>query len=155
MSRGMFLALLLSCCHEEDRVFREGPPAPAPSAPTLAIRESNAWSVAEGKRLFSWYNCVGCHSNGGGGMGPALMDAAWLYGSEPEAVYSSIAHGRPRGMPAFGSRVPEQELWQLVAYVRSLASLVPAAAAPGRNDSIGGLEPESQLDPPELRASQK
>ena len=30
--------------------------------------EQNAYAIAQGKRLFSWYNCVGCHANGGGGI---------------------------------------------------------------------------------------
>src|SRR5207245_319214 len=34
----------------------------------------NAYAVSEGKRLFAAYNCSGCHANGGGGMGPPLMD---------------------------------------------------------------------------------
>ena len=37
----------------------------------------------QGKRLFSWYNCIGCHANGGGGIGPPLMDDEWIYGSRP------------------------------------------------------------------------
>jgi cytochrome c oxidase cbb3-type subunit 3 len=31
--------------------------------------EENAYMVSEGKRLFSAFNCVGCHAHGGGGMG--------------------------------------------------------------------------------------
>ena len=27
---------------------------------------SNALAISEGQRLFSWYNCSGCHANGGG-----------------------------------------------------------------------------------------
>src|SRR5690242_18617526 len=38
-------------------------------------------AIAEGKKLFSRYNCTGCHGNGGGGSGPALMDDRWFYGS--------------------------------------------------------------------------
>src|SRR5690349_23123208 len=34
----------------------------------------NADAVVTGKRLFTQYNCSGCHSDGGGGMGPDLMD---------------------------------------------------------------------------------
>src|ERR1051326_1364288 len=85
------------------------PPSAEPSSVALpaeglpkAPYEESAWSVSEGKRLFQWYNCVGCHANGGGGMGPPLMDAKWIYGSEPENIYATIVEGRPNGMPSFG-----------------------------------------------------
>src|ERR1044071_3848683 len=45
--------------------------------------ETNAYAIAEGKRLYTQLNCVGCHANGGGGMGPPLMDDKWIYGSAP------------------------------------------------------------------------
>lgn len=108
--------------------------------------EQNAYAVAQGKRLFSWYNCVGCHAHGGGGSGPALMDDKWLYGPEPGNVYQSIVQGRPNGMPAFGSLIPESQVWQLVAYVRSMSGLVRADVAPGRNDDLQAVPPEGRRE---------
>ena len=64
-------------------------------------------------------NCTGCHANGGGGIGPPLMDAEWRYGSAPGDIYRSIVEGRPNGMPAFGKRLTEDEIWQLHAFVKS------------------------------------
>src|SRR5215207_5042291 len=57
--------------------------------------DSNAFLVNNGKRLYRWYNCNGCHAQGGGGFGPALMDGAWLYGATPPDIYASIVQGRP------------------------------------------------------------
>jgi mono/diheme cytochrome c family protein len=37
--------------------------------PRAAQYYDNADAVNTGKRLFQQYNCSGCHSNGGGGMG--------------------------------------------------------------------------------------
>jgi cytochrome c oxidase cbb3-type subunit 3 len=105
--------------------------------------ESNAYLVTNGKRLFRWYNCNGCHGQGGGGFGPALMDAAWLYGSEPADIFDSIVQGRPNGMPAFGGRVPEDQVWQLVAYVRSLSGQLRKDVAPSRADGLAGAPPEN------------
>ena len=68
--------------------------------------EENAYAIAEGKRLFSAYNCVGCHGHGGGGMGPPLMDDNWIYGEEPEQIFSTLVEGRPNGMPTFGAEDP-------------------------------------------------
>ena len=48
---------------------------------------SNAEAVNTGKRLFQQYNCSGCHSNGGGGMAPDLMDDVWIYGGRLEQIH--------------------------------------------------------------------
>ena len=112
----------------------------------MAYYEHNAQALATGKRLFTWYNCNGCHASGGGGSGPALMDDVWIYGSEPTTIYQTIHDGRPNGMPSFGSRIPEDQIWQLVAYVRSLAGLGATDAAPNRDDAMLGHPPEAQLD---------
>jgi cytochrome c oxidase cbb3-type subunit 3 len=98
--------------------------------------ENNAWAINEGQRLYTWFNCKGCHFAGGGGMGPALMDETWIYGSEPREIFQSIAAGRPNGMPAFGTRIPDQQIWELVAYVRSLSALTRKDVRPGRSDSM-------------------
>jgi cytochrome c oxidase cbb3-type subunit 3 len=96
----------------------------------------NAWAISEGKRLFSAFNCSGCHGNGGGAIGPPLMDHRWIYGYAPDNVHESIVEGRPNGMPAFRGRLTEQQAWQLTAYVLSLSGLVPKDAAGGRSDHM-------------------
>lgn len=106
---------------------------------------ANAFHMSEGKRLFSWFNCSGCHANGGGGMGPALIDDKWLYGSALESIHASIRDGRPNGMPSFASTVPDDQIWELAAYVRSLAGLAPSAASPGRNDGMMVHPAENRL----------
>jgi cytochrome c oxidase cbb3-type subunit 3 len=121
-----------------------------PGAPAIAPRiddpyEDNAYALAQGKRLFGWYNCVGCHARGGGGSGPALMDKVWIYGSDPANVFATIVQGRPNGMPAFGGRIAEKEAWQLVAYVRSMSGLASKQAAPNRADAMHA-KPESEVD---------
>jgi cytochrome c oxidase cbb3-type subunit III len=85
--------------------------------------------IAAGKQLFSAMNCNGCHFNGGGGMGPPLMDNIWIYGDSIENIAASIREGRPNGMPSFRGIVPEEQVWQLAAYVRSLSHPASANAA--------------------------
>jgi mono/diheme cytochrome c family protein len=120
-----------------------------PVSPTLEkYFEGNGWSLSEGKRLFSSFNCVGCHGHGGGGMGPALMDANWKYGSAPEDIFKSIAFGRANGMPAFKERIPEYLTWELVAYVRSLSGLAPFDVAPQRDDHLQTRLPENTTPEP-------
>lgn len=109
--------------------------------------QDNAYALSEGKRLYAAYNCNGCHANGGGGIGPALMDHRWIYGNRPEQIFATIVQGRPNGMPSFAGRVPEQQVWQLVAYVQSMSGNVPKDAAPARNDDMSTVKPEMQREP--------
>ena len=113
---------------------------------TIGPYEANAYAIAEGKRLYAQFNCVGCHANGGGGMGPPLMDDKWLYGSEPANIFATIVEGRPNGMPAFGGKLSHDQVWQLVAYVRSLSGLVRQDAASGRSDHMQAKKPEMATD---------
>ena len=95
----------------------------------------NVAAVNAGKRLFAQYNCSGCHSNGGGGMGPSLMDDEWIYGGRLEQIHQTLVEGRPNGMPAWGGKVPDEQLWQLAAYVRSMSLPQTLAAQTGATPS--------------------
>lgn len=78
-------------------------------------------ALEQGRQLFVRFNCSGCHGGrAGGGMGPSLRDVDWIYGKSAEDIFDSIASGRANGMPAWGRRVPPQEIWKLVSYVQSL-----------------------------------
>jgi cytochrome c oxidase cbb3-type subunit 3 len=147
---GIFLAAALCACGREQRRFTESPDASmAPSSIALsAIQpgattpaedspyDDNAYAIAQGKQLFEWFNCSGCHAQGGGAIGPALMDAQWIYGDQPQNIFSTIVEGRPNGMPSFRGRIPTQQVWQLVAYVRSLSGQVSKGAASSRSDHL-------------------
>ena len=163
-------SLWLSACDRERRAFEA--PATSASAPqvrqdavqpgvamgtappgapvmpqTAYTYENNAYAVSQGKRLFRWFNCSGCHAAGGGGdAGPPLSDDEWRYGSAPVNVFRSIVEGRPSGMPSFGGHLSEDQVWQLVAYVRSLSGQLRRDAAPGRGDTLQGSPPEQSRD---------
>jgi cytochrome c oxidase cbb3-type subunit 3 len=158
------VALGLTACQREERRFSEigpssgqpdrlrrsgfNPGDPPPPREVVNPYEANAWAVSEGKRLFTWFNCVGCHAHGGGGMGPALMDAAWIYGSEPQQVYATIVNGGPNGMPPFGGKLTDPEIWQLVAYVRALSGeRLRRDVRPSRDDHLQ-VRPSEQSGPP-------
>ena len=147
-------ALLVAACEREQRRFSEVAPSagrPEQARPgVLSTRhpyDANAWAIGEGKRLYQAYNCNGCHASGGGGMGPALMDAAWIYGSEPQNIYTTIVEGRENGMPAFGGKIPDQQIWQLVAYVRSMSAQLRFDVRPGRDDHMRVKESEMARRP--------
>ena len=159
----LLLLFLVAACERETRRYKELPAAasrpdstrvsglvpglPAEQQPVLSPYQENAYGIAEGKRLYTAFNCNGCHAQGGGAIGPALMDEKWIYGSAPDQIYSTIAQGRPNGMPSFARHVPSQQIWQLVAYVQTLSMQVPRDAAPGRSDGFNGIKPELRLEP--------
>jgi cytochrome c oxidase cbb3-type subunit 3 len=109
--------------------------------------DDNAFAINEGKRLYRWYNCSGCHANGGGSIGPALMDSQWVYGSDPQSLFNTIMQGRPNGMPSFGGHIPDDQVWKIVAYVRSMGGAVRGDVAPSRSDSIYSGKPENFRSP--------
>ena len=112
-------------------IFPGGGAAP-PVDPRVTQYEGNAQAIAEGQRLFNWYNCVGCHFHGAGGMGPALMDKhSFNYGTRLDQIYADLVQGRPNGMPSWGGKIPDNELWEIAAYVKSL-SAPNAANGPGQ-----------------------
>jgi cytochrome c oxidase cbb3-type subunit 3 len=142
----------LVSCQREQRNFREipaagapvdavrlstlepGTPTPAPAAGTEYTE--TAYAISQGRQLYGRFNCVGCHSHGGGGMGPPLMDDTWIYGSDPANIFASIVEGRPNGMPTFGSKIPRYQIWQLASYVRSLSGLAARDAMSSRADEM-------------------
>jgi cytochrome c oxidase cbb3-type subunit III len=99
-------------------------PQPGPDrAFTLAKNPyaGNRSVLADGRRLFTWYNCSGCHGDhAGGGMGPSLRDSLWYYGGDEPSIFASIAEGRQHGMPAWGSKIPADDIWKIVTYIKSL-----------------------------------
>ena len=158
------VAIALLGCERENRRFREIA-STASTSPVVTQSElsaggvsatltvdhpylHNAWAAQEGKRLFNWMNCAGCHSpNGGGAMGPALTDEEWIYGDEPENIFATVAGGRPNGMPAFGDKLSNQQVWQLVAYVRTLSGQARKNVKPSRNDAMTEKESEIRRPP--------
>ncbi len=77
--------------------------------------------IAAGKAIWFKMSCYGCHGTmGGGGMGPNLTDAEWKYGGDDTSVFTTIKWGRPGGMPVWGAKLSDDEIFKVMAYVRSL-----------------------------------
>jgi cytochrome c oxidase cbb3-type subunit 3 len=85
--------------------------------------EGDKNAIATGGKLFVAYNCLDCHgADGSGAMGPSFQDGRWHFGGSPGEVFESIYQGRPDGMPSWGGRITDDQIWMLTAYVRSLSS---------------------------------
>ncbi|RTL88505.1 MAG: di-heme cytochrome c [Hyphomicrobiales bacterium] len=93
-------------------------PSPAMKNPVGGDPEA----IQRGMGYFNMFNCSGCHApNAGGGMGPSLSNSFFIYGGEPQNIYLSIYQGRPNGMPSWGAMLPENVIWDLVAYIHSIS----------------------------------
>jgi cytochrome c oxidase cbb3-type subunit 3 len=154
-------ALTLAACNREEHHSRakpigetvpagESPPTIFPGnsvPPALDARaklyDNNANAISMGQTLYMQMNCVGCHSHGGGGMGPPLMDDEWRYGGRIDQIATTIAEGRPNGMPAWRGKLTEDQIWDLAAYVRSLAGLPSKDAVSSRSESMSAGTPQS------------
>ena len=160
LSVSLCLCSLFASCKREQRQFQSPPSTyksldvamsdiqPGGPAPPSAKNPSDdrAYDANEGKRLFMQYNCAGCHFNGGGGIGPPLMDQLWIYGDKPENIYATITEGRPNGMPSYRHKIPDNQVWELVAYVRSMSGQLRKDVAPGRNDDMSSRRSEQRTE---------
>lgn len=85
-------------------------------------------SIARGKKIYG-FDCAMCHGKTGDGKGdmgdikgiPDFTDPAALKNRTDGELYYIIDKGKGE-MPPEGSRAKPDDLWNLVNYVRSLAS---------------------------------
>ncbi|MGB8622976.1 MAG: cytochrome-c oxidase, cbb3-type subunit III [Paracoccaceae bacterium] len=111
-----------------------------PSQPDLMNYAVNA-----GGAVFQTW-CAQCHGAGAAGVQgkgyPNLLDDDWLWGGTIEDIHYTVTHGirnetdpdaRYSQMPAFGEILSEEEIAQVVQYVRKLSGqdFDPALATPG------------------------
>jgi cytochrome c oxidase cbb3-type subunit 3 len=154
-------ALVAGACNREERHSRAKPigetvPAgespdtiwpggtvPQTLDPRARLYDNNAPAISQGQQLFTQMNCVGCHSHGGGGMGPALMDDEWRYGGRIDQIATTIAEGRPNGMPSWRSKLTTDQIWQLAAYVRSLSGQPSKDAVSSRAEAMSSTTPQT------------
>jgi mono/diheme cytochrome c family protein len=89
-------------------------------------------------------HCQSCHGERGDGKGqraaklsiaPTNFTDARAMGQITDGeLFWKISHGR-RPMPSFQDKLSEQERWQLVNYIRTLAQKPASGAAPAANSA--------------------
>jgi cytochrome c(L) len=128
------------------------PEGPFPGLAVSALEQtatnpygSDSGAVTRGEQLFLGMNCSGCHGEDAktGIFAPNLTDNYWRYGGSDADVFNSIYEGRARGMPAWGAVLSTNQIWELVAYIRSFGGMtgprLPRYAA--RIDTTGANAP--------------
>jgi len=90
-----------------------------------------------GEQLFH-AKCASCHgvdAKGTRGITDLAM-GVFNYGSDEDAIRTTITHGRQGIMPAMGGQYGEMDLGQLVAYVQSLSSDEPMSRSAERGERL-------------------
>jgi mono/diheme cytochrome c family protein len=101
-------------------------------------------AIEEGRKIYMGYSCNGCHGGGGGGgMCPPLTNEVWVYGSDDDTLFRLVTLGTVElqkagytrkgregvvgPMPQFGGLIKsEDELWKIIAFIRSVYKGDPA-----------------------------
>ncbi|MGO2671820.1 cytochrome-c oxidase, cbb3-type subunit III [Psychrobacter celer] len=82
--------------------------------------------VAQGEVIFNEpTNCVLCHGDDAKGMistgAPNLTDDIWLYGGDRESIRETLRYGRAGVMPEWQTKLGNERIMLLAAYVYSLS----------------------------------
>lgn len=89
----------------------------------LSGQEHDAALASAGQPVFV-DNCAVCHGEKGTGLRdlgtPNLTDQIWLYGGDRETITQSVANARNGVMPAWITRLSEDEIRAVSSYVHSL-----------------------------------
>ena len=95
----------------------------------------HAGALEAGRNLYRT-NCSTCHgSDARGARGyPNLTNNHWIWGGEPDQIWTSIYEGRQAVMPGFDGALNEQEVTRTAVYVQQLAgqSVDTSMAAAGQ-----------------------
>ncbi len=126
-----FLTATLVCAAQEHA--EENRSAPAKQNPYLGQKPA----IGAGERHFR-DACAACHGpNAEGGRGPNLAENADVQHMPDDQLFNIIERGIPgTSMPPSG--LPDQDAWQIAAFLRSLGS--PASLAPVTGDSDAGRD---------------
>jgi cytochrome c oxidase cbb3-type subunit 3 len=88
-----------------------------------AATQPGADKLADGKTVFA-ANCAVCHGDDGKGkteLGtPDLTDASWIYGGDPQSIFTSIWFGRQGHMPTWEKRLDPVQRKILALYLADL-----------------------------------
>ena len=100
-----------------------------PSDSTRNPFATNPTAAADGQRVYN-QTCQSCHGTAGeGDRAPALTTTRLLHGNDDADVFHTIRAGVPgTQMPPFAG-LSDQQIWQLVTYIRSVQTAAPADRA--------------------------
>jgi mono/diheme cytochrome c family protein len=124
--RMLLVGILLAAVRNFPLMAQGDPEAAKMKNPVAATQDS----LNTGQQLYQRH-CASCHGkNGQGGSGndlipaaPSLIGSQWKHGSSDGEIFKSIKEGVPPdfNMTPWGDRIKDQDIWNIINYVRSLA----------------------------------
>ena len=120
-SRIVFVLVCLGLLVGVESVFTQRPLASTDAQRGVEINPFATPDDVEAGRTNFESRCAACHgADGRGNRGPDLTREVYRHGNTDRAIFMNILSGIPgTGMPSV--RLSDKEMWQLVAYVRSLS----------------------------------
>ncbi|MBL8210253.1 MAG: c-type cytochrome [Bryobacterales bacterium] len=90
----------------------------------------DAKAIAAGQKLYAT-SCTGCHgATAEGGRGPNLRQRGMWHPLDDDALFGTIKRGVP-GADMPGLNLPDEQVWQIAAFVRSLTAPAIDTHVPG------------------------
>jgi cytochrome c oxidase cbb3-type subunit III len=120
----------------------QGPAGQAPVAPVTKAPaeknplEGNKEAIQAGMGQFR-VRCADCHGMDGTGVRGPDITQVWASGRTDPGLFLTLRNGvQNTEMPSVGQRTPDHEVWQILAYLRTLAA--PAPTDPPRGNAENG-----------------
>ena len=104
----------------------QSPVTTAPQGAPVPVAPAGGRGGGRGNQTAALFTqlCAGCHGTGlEGGRAPTLFDDQWTRATDDQGMSRIIHEGVPgTEMVPFGSSLSDQQIWQLVAYIRTQAA---------------------------------
>jgi putative heme-binding domain-containing protein len=98
--------------------------------------ENNADAIRAGMGMFR-VRCADCHGMDGTGVRAPDLTQVWASGRTDQGLFRTVRSGvSGTEMPAIGVRSPDEDVWKILAYLRTLAA--PAPTDPPRGVAANG-----------------
>jgi len=132
----LFFAVTLLVCAPL-AVPAQPPQEATPAASKIPVK-ATAESQAKAKKLYSM-DCALCHGQTGDGKTDLAKDMQlnladwtdpkWQSGAVDQELFNTIRHGKGKMPAEDAGRAKDDEVWNLIIYIRSLAQSAPATPA--------------------------
>jgi len=135
----MVIATVVCAVATAAATVAQEPAARGEPRPAKNPLEGNAQAISTGGGMFRT-RCAGCHGpDARGYLGPDLT-GFWAAGGTDDRMFDIVRRGVPgtEMPPADPQRVPDKEIWQVLAYVRTLNAvpIAPPSGDPANGERI-------------------
>jgi putative heme-binding domain-containing protein len=110
-------------------------PLTAQNAPAGNPLAGNPDAIRFGTGLYR-ARCADCHGMDARGIRAPDLTQVWASGRTDDGLFKTVKNGVPgTEMPAVGARMFDNEIWQILAYVRTLAASAPTDPPKGNAEN--------------------